>query len=511
MAGENFFQKLIASLFHSNDADAEKKRQLKNIAKALGKQRYKFYKSQSNQVLPGYASLLFEIYKLVGPLQAMFSGIKNPITYKNWVITSILSPEQHNLYEELSEEKIVEAAKQSDLNAVVADAKKKLSVFTASFTQEIVDSIDSTYNTLMILQSFSNYDYYFTLKKFCSNMHENDFNMTPKFEAVDGEYLTDDIKDFAVLFSSIPLDNQSWIKVFAIIKEHKGFDPIPQNQWNKLLARLRDIKTNNVIDMMIQLMTENPSYVTQYRDHNDHVADSFVDKLRTDTDNVLKRLQTEQSTSKNNSLLNQIFGTTDIVRLKNYTDVGNEIFTKRSLPGYTLYKPLNYLKAFLLDYVKKDVREFCELVLVRGKWIATPQASNMSDAYNNILGVSDKITAFDETLSDSSDLYTKLKSYSLRADRDIEARRVTQTLLNDVNNDAKDLIVKATQQIVTIAKYTKALLEDYEKPTKELLMNWKELEHFSDGSIKNQGMALYKKMYLFVQLIQMNLKGSSGE
>ncbi len=510
MAGENFFQKFFASLFHSNDAEAEKKRQLKNIAKVLSKQRYKFYKSQSRQVLPGYASFIYDIYKLVGPLQVMFSGIKNPNTYKNWIITSILTPEQHALYDELSEETIVEAAKQQELSVVVADIKKKLSIFTASFTQEIVDAIDETYGTLMLLQSFSSYDYYFTLKKFCSSIRENDFNSNPKFEAVDGEYLSDDVKDFAILFASLPLDAQSWATVFSIIQEHKGFDPVPQNQWNKLLAKFRDIKTNNIIDMMIQLMTDNPSYVTQYRERSEHVADAFVDKLRTDTDNILKKLQTEQSTSKNNNLLNQIFGTTEVSRLKNYTDVGNEIFAKRNLPGYVLYKPLNYLKAFLLDYVKKDVREFCELVLVRGKWIATPQAAQMSDAYNNILGVSDKITAFDDTLSDSSELYTKLKSYSIRADRDIEARRVTQTLLNDVNNEAKELIVKATQQIVTIGKYTKALLEDYEKPTKELLMNWKELEHFSDGSIKTQGMELYKKLYLFVQLMQMNLKSPTG-
>ncbi|MBQ0167568.1 MAG: hypothetical protein KBT02_10730 [Treponema sp.] len=511
MSGENIFQKLFSSLFHSNDADAEKKRQLKAIAKNLSKQRYKFYKPQSSQVLPGYANFLFDIYKLVGPLQAMFNGIKNPNTYKNWVITSVLTPEQHTMYEELSEEAILEAAKQQDLSAVVASTRQKLNAFTSSFTQEIVDSMDSTYNTLMLLQSFSNYDYFFTLKKFYSSLRENDFNITPKFEALDAEYLTDDLKDFAVLFVSIPLEAQAWTEVFAIIKEHKGFDPIPANQWNKLLNRCRDIKLNNVIDMMIQLITDNPSYVTAYRERGEHIADSFVDKLRNDTDALLRKLQSEQSLSKNNSLLTQIFGSTDIVRLKYYNEAGNEMFAKRGIPGYSLYKPLNYLKAFLLDYVKKDVRDYCELVLVRGKWIATQQASQMSDAYNNIIQAAEKVSAFDETLADGQELNTKMKSYCLRADRDMEARKVVQTLLNDVNTEARDLIVKATQQLVIIGRYTKSLLEDYEKPTKELLMNWKELEHFSDGSIKEQGVALYKKVYLFVQLMQMNLKGPGAE
>lgn len=506
MAGENFFQKFFASLFRSNDADAEKKRQLKNIAKAMGKQRYKFYKTQSNQVQSGYASFLWETYKLVGPLQALFGSIKNPNTYKNWIISSILTSEQHALYEQLAEEAIVTAAKQQELNVVVADIRKKLAAFTASFTQEIVDRMDGAYANLLILQAFSNYDYYFNLKKFCSTLRERDFNATPKFEALDGEYIADDIKDFALLLASLPLESQAWTDVFTVIEENKGFAPVQGNLWNKYLNKCRDIKMNNTIDMMIQLLTQDPGYSTQYRERNEHIADSFVDKLRTDTDNTLKRLQHEQSTSKNNNLLSQIFGTTEIVRLKYYTEAGNEMFAKRQLAGYSLYKPLNYLKAFLLDYVKKDVREFCELVLVRGKWIATPQAANMSDAYNNILGVSDKITAFDETLADGQELNTKLKSYCIRADRDIEARRVTQTLLHDVNGEAHELIVKASQQFVILGRFTKALLEDYEKPTKELLMNWKELEHFSDGSIKQQGVAVYKKLYLFVQLMQMNLK-----
>lgn len=505
MSGESIFQRLFASLFHSNDAEAEKKRLLKTIAKNMSKQRFKFYKPQSNQVLPGYASLLWETYKLVGPIQAMFNNNKNPNTFKNWIISSSLTPDQHAIYEQLSEENILAAAKQQELSILVADTKKKLTAFTASFTQDIVDRMDNTYTTLLQLQSLCNYDYYFTLKKFCSSLRELEFNVTPKFESLDGEYLSDDIKDFAVLLASLPLESQPWADVFEIIKENKGFDPVPMNQWNKLLNRFREIKLNNVIDMMIQLISENPGYVTQYREHTDHIADSFVDKLRTDTDAILKRLQAEQSTNKTNNLLSQIFGSTEIVRLKYYTEAGNEMFTKRGLNGYTLFKPLNYLKAFLLDYVKKDVREFCELVLVRGKWIATPQAAQMSDAYNLILGISDKITSFDETLADGQELNTKLKSYCLRADRDVEARKVIQTILHDVNGDAHELIVKATQQLITVGRFTKALLEDYEKPTKELLMNWKELEHFSDGSVKQQGVAVYKKVYLFVQLMQMSL------
>ena len=51
-----FFQNLFGSLFGSNDAEAEKKRQLKLIAKKYAKSKFnKFYKVQGNEALPPLA------------------------------------------------------------------------------------------------------------------------------------------------------------------------------------------------------------------------------------------------------------------------------------------------------------------------------------------------------------------------------------------------------------------------------------------------------------------------
>ena len=59
----NFFKKLIESLFGSSDADAEKRRQLKLINKRFSKSRYsKFYKRSGNEALPALAKFIYEIY-----------------------------------------------------------------------------------------------------------------------------------------------------------------------------------------------------------------------------------------------------------------------------------------------------------------------------------------------------------------------------------------------------------------------------------------------------------------
>ncbi|MCK7517885.1 MAG: hypothetical protein MZV64_09340 [Ignavibacteriales bacterium] len=53
-------------------------------------------------------------------------------------------------------------------------------------------------------------------------------------------------------------------------------------------------------------------------------------------------------------------------RMKNYTEKANVVFAKRMLGGFTQTVALNYLRAFLIDFFKKDVRELVDLLIIRG-------------------------------------------------------------------------------------------------------------------------------------------------
>ena len=85
----------------------------------------------------------------------------------------------------------------------------------------------------------------------------------------------------------------------------------------------------------------------------------------------------------------------------------------------------------------------------------------------------------------------------------IEAQKVMTSLLEDVNSDAKELITESSKRLISVGKTIKALLEDHEKQRPELLINWKELDRFAEIPIKEMGIDLYKKIYLFVSLMQM--------
>ena len=62
------------------------------------------------------------------------------------------------------------------------------------------------------------------------------------------------------------------------------------------------------------------------------------------------------------------------------------------------------------------------------------------------------------------------------------------------------------QQLVTFARELKNLIEDKEKTKPQLLINWKELEHYSEKPIRDMGVNIYKMLFQFITLMQIFLK-----
>ena len=126
----------------------------------------------------------------------------------------------------------------------------------------------------------------------------------------------------------------------------------------------------------------------------------------------------------------------------------------------------------------------------------------MSNAYNALLESTEIINKFDDKMAEDGEIGIKLKTHMPRAERDRDARGIIATLLNDCNEEAKNICLDATRNLVTIAKVLKPLIEDYAKPKGVLIINWKELDKFSDHPIKQLGTDVYKHIYLFVTLMQ---------
>lgn len=502
---ENFFQRLVNIFFSTTDPEVEKKRLLKAIAKELTKSRYKWYKPATEEALPGMGKFFYELYKVIGAAQVMLANANSSMVLKNVIIESSLTPNQLTLKELFAEEALHERAKTISPKELSLKIKDELQAFITEFDSEKIKEIDTLYSRIEIFVNFVSFNYFFLLKKFDSGLPERTFSYSPKFEAIRGEYVLEDLKDFILVAYALPVDGD-WPKIFAVLKAYRDVEPVAIAQWNKLVNVLGEVRRSGVIEQIVRHIGYDPSYRVKIEPINDKIVDTYLLKLKTQTEMIVQQIQQENRTGKAAEFLHQIFGTDSIVRLKNYSGRANAPFEKKMLGGFLYVEELNYMKAFLVDYFKRDIRTLTDLFLVRGKWTVPSMSAGYSGSFHALLELSDSITVFDDNLAEDGEVGIKLKNMLTRADRDKEVVKQLRTQLKDINEQALKFLSTGTQHFVIIARSLKNILDDFEKSPHELIINWKELEMNSDRPIKELIIEVYKQIYAFVSLMQLYLK-----
>ena len=123
------------------------------------------------------------------------------------LIESGLTEEQSEMKDSFSEDAIRDVVTNSpDRKAAVSKIKDNLVRMYAIFDNQKMQKIENTYSLFMMFNSFINFDFYFLLRKFDSRFPENDFVYNPNFESINGEYVSDDLKDFLESFILISSD-----------------------------------------------------------------------------------------------------------------------------------------------------------------------------------------------------------------------------------------------------------------------------------------------------------------
>ncbi len=505
--GGNFLQRIIAAIFGGGDPEREKKRLLKQIGKNITKNRYKFFKPKSNEALAGLARFFYEIYRVVGPAQNLLQNAEESAALREIVIDEDLSDEERALRQEIAPDVIRELATNRQAKELAEAVKQRIAKYYSVFNAEKLKSVNETFRRLQIFLRFVHFDYFFVVRKFDSAVTENNFTYKPRFDSISGDYIGDDIKDFLEVMLLVD-KNTDWDKVINVLNVYKGIDVVNRNAWAKLLGGLDSVRSSGILPLIIQYVDKDPYYKPTVPSIGERIVEPYLNQLKTQTEITVQKIVHERRDSKIDKLLKQVFGTTAISRTKNYTEKANLMFSKRMMGGYTLTAPINYLKAFLLDYYKKDVREVVrDLLLVRGQWATNMDSQKLSDAFHEVLDVGERLVAFDESLADDGERGQKLRRVMGRVvDKDAATVRALRDVVGRINDEAQKLINQAGHGLIGVGKHLKNLIEDFDKKEHDYLMNWKELDAAYEGQLKAKLTELYKTIYFFVQLLQMFVK-----
>ena len=254
--------------------------------------------------------------------------------------------------------------------------------------------------------------------------------------------------------------------------------------------------------MIIKLSSSDPNYVPNIQSLKANIVEPYLDKLKNDVENTVYSLIEKERSATENNFASQLFGETEIIQLNNYVYSKNTIFEQKKLNQFDNCQALSYLKTFLIEVVKKDLREFYDVVVVRGTWDSTTLTTQISDCYNNLLAVSDKLIDFDNGLADDAMIGIKIKTLLPKTERDSSSKNIVNRLITEANESAYEFVMESSRDLITIGKIIKSLVEDLQKPKPTLISNCKELEHYIDIPLREFCIAIYKKIYLFASLIK---------
>lgn len=500
-----FVQKVLSIFFRGIDPEREKRRLLKDIAKDLKKKRYKFYKPGSGEALPALAKFFHEIYKVIGPSQVMLEHAHSSNVLKNLIIETSLPKEIQSIRDELTEDAIRTKANSMDTKALANELREEMVTFFSGFKGDKVKEIDGTYNLLSSFLQFINFDYYFLLKKFDSNLPERDFAYNPKFESINAEYISDDLKDFLEVLPLVRKD-ADWDVLFDVLQNYKETEVINRSAWKKMLRTLDNVRKEGIFEQIVRHIDKDPYFKPQFYPPNERIVEEYLNKVKTQSEMTVQKILNERQNRKVDKLLKTVFGTTAVSRMKNYTEKENLKFSKKMLGGYTYVKPLNYIKAFLLDYFKRDIKVIIDLLLIRGKWSTNLMSQQLSESFHAVMEVSEKLLKFDDSLGEDGERGARIKTYMARSDKDKNAMVSLRKVLKETNDEALELIQTTAQNLIVIGKGLKQVLEDYDKKPHELIINWKEIEQYSEKDVKEGITEIYKKIYYFIQLMQFYVK-----
>ncbi|MDR0636340.1 MAG: DUF5312 family protein [Treponema sp.] len=498
------FEKIATLFGKTQDTEAEKRRLLKLVRKDIMQSEYrKFFKMQSEEFGPPMGKFFFDLYKPLIPLQILMQNVAKSTRMKQLIIEYHMDNELITLQEQLSSTSIEERAKIIGNKKLLAQVQSDLARFSSVFSNNCIVPIDHSYNLLLTLAAFATFDFFHILKHFDKNFTAQLPNYQPKFGQVKASVLIEALKDF--LEVAYPLDqSEGWTTLFKILKASRNdVDIIDQGHWNKLLAMLHAVQRSSIILLIIRFVEKNPVWQSKPDFPNEHIAKTYLEMVQAEAEESIDRIINLKRNARIDELARAVFGNLPGERMKYYTEGCSEIYKKKNMGSFLYTKEINYLKVFLIDYYKKEVRELCDLFLIRGQWTSQSLAKPLSDAFLALMSISEKLLAFDDDLADDKETTSRMKNYLLRADRDKGQARSLSILLSTVNETARKLSVSAAKELIALGIQLKNLYNDHEKIPHEYIINWKEIESASKIPIIQRIGAAHKQIYNFVRILKL--------
>jgi hypothetical protein len=258
---------------------------------------------------------------------------------------------------------------------------------------------------------------------------------------------------------------------------------------------------------VIRFIEKDPAWTWTPHTVQENITGAYLEMIRSE---IFDRLSLV-ATTKRNALIERhamaVFGNARVNRLKHYTEQGSEIYKKKNFAGFLHARALNYLIVFLTDG-RQEIQDLYELILIRGQWVSPALSLPLSESLRTLVVFPDRITELDEMLSERGLYGNKLKTAIVRVDREKNLTRSIAMNLDLANSAAGQIINDGIFTLSVLDDGLKDILEDYRKDASVIILNWDELDSFSETNLENRIAAMRDKLTNMLELLRVLSQGS---
>jgi hypothetical protein len=499
---DDIFDKVFSFISKDDGSDGDKRTFLRQVAKNLSTNKYaKFYKTRTEDVDVTFAYFMYDIYRIILPV---VSFMKNPAQLeriRQITVEAYLDKPSFEIAKRLRPEVVAQQIKSANAPEYAQQLQADLQTLVTAFDRNRTIVVNRCYALISAFTKFVSFDFEGLLRKFDPGLKMIQ-GYIPKFLPLKGSIVVKHIEAFRATAAPLNVDGD-WKTVFAIFKTAlNGVELIPFDHWQNLIVSLRDVQTSGIMDLIAQATYKDPLWQGKVIKIDDNLVQVWLEGKRAEIQNSIGGIAENQRDAKIQSLANAIFGTPDVTRLSSYNTKENEPYIRNGLDGLLYAPPLNYLSAFMEDFIERELRDICDILLIRGQWTNIALAREMSEAYNVLKELPAQIQEFDENLSDAGKDGPRLKNALFRVDRDKSQVRYINSITAGLNDKAEEMLIAAANALVVVGKHLKNLSDDYQKKPNDLIINWKELNLASKSPILARMQDAYKRVSYFAQLLQ---------
>jgi hypothetical protein len=486
-----------------NDNLSDKEIVLRQRLKQLGENKYhQFFRPKTEEADSSLGQFFYSLYKLILPVRIFMKDQAKTARLRQIVLEAFMDQGIIDLVKHLNPAVIEQRSKNTNPEGLTVQISKDIEELSAKFDSDRIAGVNRCYNLIMTIFQLANFDYPVLLRKFDPNFTEGPFSTDPKFSPAKVGLMVKELGEFLAVSQAITPEND-WKTLLKLLRICAGEEMIADSQFAQMLMGLRDVVNSKILELIVQIGIRNPVWACKPKIPDERIADSWLEVRIVKAQECIDRISNTEKNKQINVLLKDIFYGGDLTHLENYTPVKSDYFRNRELAYYTYAEGLNYLAVFLNEYLQKDIRELFDILLIRGQWTNNGDSKELSEEFHQLLEMPQAIEKLDASLTDEGPNGSRLKASLIRIERDPGQARYIESIIDSINEEALELINKATQHFTVIEKHLKNLTDDMQKKHPELIINWKELGNVSKDPLFEVMAENHRRINCFVQLMRL--------